>query len=62
MYLTREDDKELSTRKVEDLDSRCKMKKRLIVIFLYQYIKINLQIQDAMEHKYGMQIMKKVQN
>ena len=29
VYLTREDDKELSTRKVEDLDSRCKMKKEV---------------------------------
>lgn len=29
VYLTREEDKELSTRKVEDLDSRCKMKQEV---------------------------------
>ena len=29
VYLTREEDKELSTRKVEDLDSRCKMKEEV---------------------------------
>lgn len=29
VYLTRAEDKELSTRKIEDLDSRCKMKKEV---------------------------------